>query len=139
MGAWLKRARYVANLRAPEVAEALGYSSAQYIYNWEKERSCPPKKVWEALARLYKVDVYEIQAYVVTFKTKRMREKYSGDSEGRDKGSTNGQDRSDSSVNGGGEDQLSIRGRDASDSDADADDSRAAKTVNNWEWAKVKR
>ncbi len=59
---FLKSARLKAQLTQSQVAEALGYSTAQFISNWERGISCPPLKNLRSLASMYKVrpdDLFE--------------------------------------------------------------------------------
>ena len=43
-----------------QVADRLGYSSAQFISNWERGLSSPPMKTLNVLAQMYKVSTEEI-------------------------------------------------------------------------------
>ena len=60
---FLKNARLEAKLTQSQVAESLGYSTAQFISNWERGISSPPLKNLKALSTLYKCrpdDLFEM-------------------------------------------------------------------------------
>ncbi len=57
---FLREAREKAGLTQMDVAERLGYSSAQFISNWERGLSSPPMKTLTVLAQMYKVGTEEI-------------------------------------------------------------------------------
>ena len=60
---FLKQAREKAELSQRQVADELGYQSAQFISNWERGVSSPPMKTLKLLGELYFVsaeDLYEI-------------------------------------------------------------------------------
>lgn len=54
IGQELKRLRIKAGLKQKEVAKQLGYTSPQFISNWERDVSSPPVKTIKQLAALYK-------------------------------------------------------------------------------------
>ncbi len=59
---FLRNARIEAQLTQAEVSDKLGYSTAQFISNWERGISCPPLKNLRALAGLYRIrpdDLFE--------------------------------------------------------------------------------
>ena len=51
----LKHTRESAGLSQRQVADALGYQSAQFISNWERGVSTPPIKTLKRLGDLYEV------------------------------------------------------------------------------------
>lgn len=60
---FLKQTREKAELSQRQVADELGYQSAQFISNWERGISSPPMKTLKHLGELYHVsakDLYEI-------------------------------------------------------------------------------
>lgn len=60
---FLKQAREKAGLSQRQVADELGYQSAQFISNWERGISSPPLKTLKRLGDLYRVQaeaLYEI-------------------------------------------------------------------------------
>ena len=60
---FLKQAREKAEISQRQVADELGYQSAQFISNWERGISTPPMKTLKHLGELYRVsaeDLYEI-------------------------------------------------------------------------------
>lgn len=57
---FLKEKRTHAGLSQKDVAEKLGYSSAQFISNWERGLSSPPMHTLKKLAEMYNVNVDEM-------------------------------------------------------------------------------
>ena len=66
IAAFLKRKRMDLNLTQLEVARHLGYSSSQFISNWERGLANPPAFVLKELARLYKVDAKELLEMLIS-------------------------------------------------------------------------
>ena len=60
---FLKDARVKAGLQQKDVADALGYTSVQFVSNWERGLRAPPGKTLIRLAKMYKIsidDLYQI-------------------------------------------------------------------------------
>lgn len=57
---FLKEKRVKVSLTQMEVAEILGYSSPQFISNWERGLSSPPINTLKRLCSLYKVGQEEM-------------------------------------------------------------------------------
>lgn len=60
---FLKEKRNVAGLLQKQVAIELGYSSAQFVSNWERAVATPPIETLDKLAQMYKVkpeDLFQI-------------------------------------------------------------------------------
>lgn len=57
---FLKEKRTQAGLSQKDVADKLGYSSAQFISNWERGLSSPPMHTLKKLADMYNVNVDEM-------------------------------------------------------------------------------
>ncbi len=55
LGQFLRNARISADLSQDEVAQTLGFSSPQFISNWERGKCKPPLKSLEELCSLYKI------------------------------------------------------------------------------------
>lgn len=53
---FMKRKRELVGLSQADVAKEMGYTSAQFVSNWERARSSPPVKDFKKIARLYKID-----------------------------------------------------------------------------------
>ena len=68
IGPYLKQKRTEANLTQKEVADEFGYSTAQFVSNWERDVSMPPIKDLKRLGQLYKIPVDEL--FEVTLKVK---------------------------------------------------------------------
>lgn len=60
LGAFLRESRMKAGLSQMQVAKKLGYTTAQFISNWERGVSEPPLKALKTLARIYSVSMDEI-------------------------------------------------------------------------------
>jgi transcriptional regulator with XRE-family HTH domain len=56
----LKKARAKAGLSQREVSNALGYSTAQFISNWERGVSTPPVSGIHRIARVYGIAAQEL-------------------------------------------------------------------------------
>jgi transcriptional regulator with XRE-family HTH domain len=60
LSAFLKKKRVEAGLTQSEVAQELGYSSPQFISNWERGLANPPVFILRNLTKLYKVSADEM-------------------------------------------------------------------------------
>lgn len=57
---YLKQKRELAGLSQKQVSEKLGYTTPQFISNWERGISTPPMKTVKKIAGLYSIPVDEI-------------------------------------------------------------------------------
>lgn len=57
---FLKEKRIRAGLSQKEVAEKLGYSTAQFVSNWERGLSAPPVETLKLIAEMYNIDLDEV-------------------------------------------------------------------------------
>jgi len=57
---FLKNKRNLSGLSQKEVAHHLGYSTSQFVSNWERGISQPPLAVLRTLANLYKINADEM-------------------------------------------------------------------------------
>lgn len=60
---FLREKRIQANLSQMDVAKKLGYTSAQFVSNWERGLSNPPIATLRRLSEIYRIppdDLYEI-------------------------------------------------------------------------------
>jgi transcriptional regulator with XRE-family HTH domain len=60
LSSFLKKARIRAGMSQKEVSAFLGYSTPQFISNWERGVSTPPGKTLKKLAKLYKVSAEQL-------------------------------------------------------------------------------
>lgn len=60
LSAVLKSRRTASGLTQNDVAKKLGYSSPQFVSNWERGLSCPPVSAISRLSGLYKVSEKEL-------------------------------------------------------------------------------
>jgi transcriptional regulator with XRE-family HTH domain len=65
LGEYLQEMRIRANLTQREVSLELGYSSAQFISNFERGISSPPLKKLRELIRMYKMPVEKVMNLVL--------------------------------------------------------------------------
>lgn len=68
LGIFLKEKRTTVGLSQADVAKVLGYSTPQFISNWERGISSPPINILKKLGQLYKVTSEEI--FEVTLRDK---------------------------------------------------------------------
>jgi transcriptional regulator with XRE-family HTH domain len=65
---YLKKCREKAGFSQTQVSSKLGYSSPQFISNWERGLSHPPVKSLHKLAKLYKVKSVELgEVFIKTY------------------------------------------------------------------------
>jgi transcriptional regulator with XRE-family HTH domain len=60
LNTFLKEARSKAGLSQKDVSDELGYTTAQFVSNWERGLSTPPGRTLRKLAKLYKVGAEEL-------------------------------------------------------------------------------
>jgi transcriptional regulator with XRE-family HTH domain len=60
LSVFLKEKRVAAGLTQSEVANKLGYSSPQFVSNWERGLANPPVFILKDLTKMYKVPVDEM-------------------------------------------------------------------------------
>lgn len=61
----LKEKRIKAGLSQGDVAKAMGYTSPQFISNWELSKSNPPATSIKKLAKIYNTDFNELKKIYV--------------------------------------------------------------------------
>jgi transcriptional regulator with XRE-family HTH domain len=76
LAAALKKLRVARGLSQTEVAKKLGYSSPQFISNWERGLASPPVKVLKRLAGLYETEPGQLFNMVVKAAESRMRAEF---------------------------------------------------------------
>nr|BFD59524.1 hypothetical protein CKG001_16310 [Bdellovibrio sp. CKG001] len=81
-GQILKAKRLAANLSQAAVAEHFGYSTPQFISNWERNVSMPPVESFKKIGHLYGISAEELFETALNQKiseiTKDMRRKFYG-------------------------------------------------------------
>lgn len=75
LGRSLKRLRTKAGLSQKDAARVLGYTTAQFLSNWERGISEPPIKTIPKLAKLYNTDARFLFECIRDAKIADMREK----------------------------------------------------------------
>lgn len=82
LASFLRTHREQSGISQAEVAKKLGYSTPQFISNWERGLSAPPFNAFKKLATIYKVDADELFQVLLETKldevAKDMRDKYYG-------------------------------------------------------------
>lgn len=69
LGNFLKEKRTQSGLSQKDVATKLGYSTSQFVSNWERGISRPPKNAVHVLIKLYDVSLKDFkQAFLEDFK-----------------------------------------------------------------------
>ena len=71
-----KKYREAAELSQSEVAKRMGYSTPQFISNWEREVSTPPVKDIVKLAGIYKVSPFAMLDYLEDLEMSEVRNKF---------------------------------------------------------------
>ena len=75
LGELLKEKRTLANKTQEEVSKEFGYTTTQFISNWERGVSAPPPGKLTTLARLYSVDPEEILTLIESEAAQRLKTK----------------------------------------------------------------
>jgi transcriptional regulator with XRE-family HTH domain len=65
LSAYMKRSREAAGLSQQEVGRKLGFSSPQFVSNWERGISGPPVKALVRLKNIYKLDINYVADLIV--------------------------------------------------------------------------
>lgn len=81
LGKFLRQQREKSRLSQAEVAYKLGYTSPQFISNWERGLSTPPIQMLKKLAYFYGTDANELFEICLSYKVeevkKDLRKKFS--------------------------------------------------------------
>ena len=65
LGEYLRGKRVTAGFTQAEIANKLGYSSPQFISNFERGLCSPPLKNLKSLVKLYKIDTGELIRLII--------------------------------------------------------------------------
>ena len=76
LGTYIREKRIKANMSQFEVAQGLGYKSAQFISNIERGLCSPPFPVLCALVNLYKISPREITDFLLSLQRKFLSESF---------------------------------------------------------------
>lgn len=74
---YLKKMRRDAGLSQAEVSEALGYTSPQFVSNWERGLASPPSGAMSGLIKLYSIRPSEVIELYLTITRSRLEEAFS--------------------------------------------------------------
>lgn len=72
----LKKKRIEAGLTQSEVADMLGYTSSQFISNWERGLAKPPAFMLKSLAKIYKMDAKVLLDMLLESVTKNIEREF---------------------------------------------------------------
>lgn len=75
-GKFIKEARIKAGISQQVIAKAFGYSTIQFVSNWERNVSIPPKKIIRPLAKLLKVKMQDLAQAIVSDKQAKVTKEY---------------------------------------------------------------
>ena len=78
-GAMLKASRASANLTQAKVAKALGYSTPQFISNWERGVAMPPFIQIRKLVAMYKLDRKMVLERLISMERKLLQSRLFSD------------------------------------------------------------
>lgn len=67
LGKFLQDARIKVKLSQKEVADRLGYQTAQYVSNWERGVATPPGRTLRKLADLYRIPAEELYEVILDY------------------------------------------------------------------------
>lgn len=70
---FLRHQREKSGLSQAEIAQKLGYTSAQFISNWERGLSTPPIQMLKKLAYYYNTDAKELFEICLSFKIEEVK------------------------------------------------------------------
>ena len=70
---YFKTKRMGANLSQQEVAKALGFTTGQFVSNWERGLSFPPMQILPKLVKLYKINKNELMNVYLEEQKKMIR------------------------------------------------------------------
>lgn len=74
LGTYLKSKREAAGLSQIDVSQTLGYSSPQFVSNWERGLAKPPSKSLAKLVKIYKLNSDEL-VNIYVLRTRKVLEK----------------------------------------------------------------
>ena len=77
LGKYLKERRLAAGYSQGDIGKKLGYSSAQFISNFERGNCAPPLPALKTLVGLYKINVEEVIGLILKEHESFLREKIS--------------------------------------------------------------
>ena len=71
---YLTRARLSAGLRQVDVANSFGYTTSQFISDWERGVRSPPATSLKMIAKLYRIDIEILASQFIHARVERMAE-----------------------------------------------------------------
>lgn len=76
LGKYLKQARRSVGYSQGEISDALGYTSSQFVSNWERGVSCPTADAIDLLAKNYKLDRKDLCQKILDYKVNNTIRKF---------------------------------------------------------------
>ena len=76
LAVFLRDSRVKAGMSQIEVAKELGYSTSQFISNWERELAAPPVKVLKKISKMYSVSGERLLDMLVSQNEENLRKQY---------------------------------------------------------------
>lgn len=76
LGSYLRNCRKAAGLSQSEVGKKLGYSSAQFVSNFERGNCTPPLKALKTLVRIYNIEPEELIEKVMLEKKQQIEKEF---------------------------------------------------------------
>lgn len=73
-GSFLKRERVRAGLSQGDVSRKLGYTTPQYVSNWERGVSYPPYETLKVVASMYKTDIKVVYHLLAETRAEEVRQ-----------------------------------------------------------------
>ena len=80
---YLRGKRIEVGLSQDDVANTLGYSSAQFVSNWERGVSPPPLKNLHKIVKIYNIDSEEVIQLLLRAEEENLRRLLKGKARGR--------------------------------------------------------
>ncbi|UXR64525.1 helix-turn-helix domain-containing protein [Bdellovibrio bacteriovorus] len=65
-GKYLKDKRTALGLSQKDVSQSLGYTTPQFVSNWERGHSYPPVRIIRKLAEIYRISADELFEHVLS-------------------------------------------------------------------------
>lgn len=73
LGLYLRDKRTAAQLTQRDIAKEMGYTSPQFISNWERGLTAPPLMTLKKLIKMYKCDAKEVYDFIAEEQLKILR------------------------------------------------------------------
>lgn len=78
LGLYFKEMRKKAGLSQVDVAQKLGYSSAQFVSNWERGLAAPPLEKLSTIIKIYNGNPNEVFQFILRYQERILKESIFG-------------------------------------------------------------